>query len=92
MALSISNHKGKFFLKGRLNSSTSRFFIIHFEYLLSINDSVVINVDGLNEIDYDGITAFKTLKAIALNAFKKISVSSKNKNNIFNSFDYNNAA
>jgi len=89
MALSITNHNGTFFLKGKLNSSTSRFFIIHIEYLLSINDSVEINVDGLNEIDFDGITAFEILKSIALKTFKRFSVNSNIK--LFNSIDHNNA-
>jgi len=36
MALQISENKGTFNLQGKINETTSRSLIIHFEYLLSV--------------------------------------------------------
>jgi len=92
MALSILKQNNIYYLKGKLNSSTSRSFIIHFEHIISNNDSVEINVEGINEIDINGVNAFDILKSIALNMSKVLSVSSNHKNEIYNSISFNNAA
>ena len=92
MALSILKKENVFYLKGKLNTSTSRSFIIHFEYLLSNNECIEIDVEELNEIDSVGVKAFSIIKAIALNMSKVLSVSSNHKNEIYNSISFSNAA
>ena len=92
MALSISKQNEVYYLKGNLNTLNTRFFIIQFEYILSVNDCVEINVDGVNELDFNGVIAFEILNAIALNTFKTFSVSSNYNNDIFNSISFINAA
>jgi ABC-type transporter Mla MlaB component len=74
MALKISEKNGTFLLNGTLNSTTSRSFIIHFEYIIEQSQNVVINIDGITEIDYDGLEGIKTLTAIALRQHKMFSV------------------
>ena len=92
MALLISQQNEVYYLKGKLNSTNSRSFIIHFEYLLSITDHVKINVDEVNEYDINGVMAFEILYAIALNNSKNLSVSSNFNNEIFSEISYINAA
>ena len=83
MALSIFKNNEVYHLKGKLNSATSRSFIIHFDYVLSNTDHLVINIDELSGRDINGVKAFEIISAIALNNFKKLSVRSKTKNEIF---------
>ena len=66
MALSILNHSGIFILEGNLCTSTSRSFIIHFEYLINTYKNVTINIDRVKTIDSCGVEALKTLIAISL--------------------------
>lgn len=74
MALQISEKKGLFYLKGKLNNLTSRFFIIYFEYNIEQSKNVTINIDNLDEISRDGLEAINTLTAIALRNHKIFSV------------------
>jgi ABC-type transporter Mla MlaB component len=92
MALSILKKNNIYYLKGKLNTSTSRSFIIQFEHIISNNNCLEINVDGINEIDINGANAIDTIKAIALNMHKVLSVSSNHKNEIYNSISFSNAA
>ena len=51
MTLEISKKNEIFYLNGRLNSSTLKSFITYFEYNLSQNKNVTINIDHVIEID-----------------------------------------
>lgn len=73
MALQILERKGIFYLKGKINCSTVRSFIIHFEHYISQSKSITINIDKVKEIDMSGLNAIKTLMAIALKKQKKFS-------------------
>ena len=66
MALQIFENKGNFELSGVLNTSTSRSFIIHFEYLINTFKNVTVNIEKLKEIDACGVESLKTLIAISL--------------------------
>lgn len=74
MALQITQQNGTFSLKGKLNTNTTRSFIIHFEYIIEQLQNVVVNIDDVTEIDQDGLQGIKTLKAIALRNYKLFSV------------------
>lgn len=65
MSLQIIEKNGVFFLNGKINTTTSRPFLIHFDYLLDTKD-VKVNIDNVTEIDKDGMEAIEILKAIAL--------------------------
>lgn len=66
MALQITQQNGTFLLIGKLNTTTTRSFIIHFEYIIEQCQNVVVNIDEITEIDHDGLEGIKTLTAIAL--------------------------
>ena len=87
MALQITQQNGTFSLSGKLNTTTSRSFVIHFEYIIEQYQNVVINIDGINEIDYDGLEAIKTVTAIALRKHKMFSVIGNGCKDIYQDFN-----
>ncbi|WP_100924950.1 hypothetical protein [Tenacibaculum sp. SZ-18] len=74
MSLQVTQKNGALHLKGRINTSTSRLFIIYLEHYAEKLKNVVINIDKVKEIDRDGIEAIKTVWAIALKKNKKFSI------------------
>ncbi|WNW02512.1 hypothetical protein RRF68_03540 [Tenacibaculum sp. HL-MS23] len=92
MALQISQKNGNFFLNGKLNSTTSRFFIIYFEHNIEQLESVTINIDKVNEISRDGLEAISTLTAIALRNDKLFSVTGYGCKEIYDDFNQMNVA
>ncbi|WP_299136368.1 hypothetical protein [uncultured Tenacibaculum sp.] len=87
MALQITEKKGIFYLKGKINCSTVRSFIIHFEHYILQNRCTTINIDKIKEIDSDGLKAIKTLTAIALRQQKKFSTTGYNTKDIYDDFE-----
>ena len=87
MALQITQQNGTFLLKGKLNTSTSRSFIIHFEYIIEQLQNVVVNIDGISEIDHDGLEGIKTLTAIALRNHKMFSVIGNGCKDVYQDFN-----
>ncbi|WP_299158393.1 STAS domain-containing protein [uncultured Tenacibaculum sp.] len=87
MALQILEKKGIFYLNGRINCSTVRSFIIHFEHYISQSKSITINIDKVKEIDTAGLDAIKTLMAMALKKRKKFSTIGYGCKDIYDHFD-----
>lgn len=87
MALQITQQNGTFLLSGKLNSTTSRSFIIHFEYIIEQQQNVVVNIDGVSEIDHDGLEGIKTVTAIALRNHKMFSVIGNGCKDIYQDFN-----
>lgn len=87
MALQITQQNGTFLVSGKLNTSTTRSFIIHFEYIIEQYQNVILNIDGVSEIDYDGLEGIKTLTAIALRNHKMFSVIGNGCKDIYQDFN-----
>ncbi len=87
MALQIAQQNGTFLVNGQLNSSTTRSFIIHFEYMIEQHENIVVNIDGVYEIDPDGLEGIKTLTAIALRNHKMFSVIGNGCKDIYQDFN-----
>lgn len=87
MALQITQQNETFLLRGKLNSLTTRSFIIHFEYLIEKQENIVVNIDGIAEIDHDGVEGIKTLTAIALRNYKLFSVIGNGCKDIYQDFN-----
>ncbi len=92
MALQITEKKGIFYLKGKINCSTVRSFIIHFEHCILQNRKTTINIDKIKEIDYEGVKAIKTLMAIALRNQKLFAAIGYNAKDVHDRFDSVNVA
>ena len=92
MALQISENKGIFHLEGSLNSSTTRSFIIHFEHIINTIKNVKINIDKIKDIDESGVSAFKTLIAIALRNNKLFYIVGDSSKDIYEDYSYSNVA
>ena len=61
MALQILEQNGTFYLKGKLNTSTSKVFIEHLKHSIKKIKKVIINIENLKEIDVDGLKALNFL-------------------------------
>ncbi|CAM1365581.1 conserved protein of unknown function [Tenacibaculum soleae] len=92
MALQISQKNGKFYLNGKLNSATSRFFITYFKYNLEKHKNVSVNINNLNEISKDGLKAIGTLIEVALKKNKLFSVAGYGCKDIYDHFNDMNVA
>ncbi|WP_299121176.1 STAS domain-containing protein [uncultured Tenacibaculum sp.] len=84
MALQISEKKGIFYLKGKINCTTVKSFVTYFEHYISKNKKTVINLDKIKEIDSDGLNAIKKLRAIAVKNQKIFSTTGNGTKDIFN--------
>ncbi|CAL2082156.1 hypothetical protein LNI90_05520 [Tenacibaculum dicentrarchi] len=92
MALQITGRNGKFYLKGKLNNSTSQFFVTYFEHFITKNKKVIIKIDKVNEITKDGLKAINTLISVALKKGKIFSVIGYGAKEIYDHFDKINVA
>ncbi len=92
MALQISEKKGTFYLKGKLNCSTVRSFIIHFEHCIEHCNTIVLNIDKVKEIDASGLGAIQTLMAIALRKHKMFTTIGYGSKDIYDHFSDLNVA
>ncbi|WP_274473992.1 STAS domain-containing protein [Mangrovimonas aestuarii] len=61
MALEIVNHNEAFEVKGSLNKSNVKKFQSHFKSILKRNNRIVINIDELENVDSEGVSAFEDL-------------------------------
>ncbi len=86
MALKILENKGVFYLKGKINNTTTRDFIIHFDYVLDATENVMINVDKIDEIDAEGVEAIRTLMRIAEKNNKTFSIVTHCDKEIYDNF------
>lgn len=86
MTLQIIPNNGTFHLQGNLTKSTTRSFIIQFEYLVQNIKNVTINNDRISKIDKNGVEAIKTLMAIALRNGNEFSVVGKGSKDIYEDF------
>jgi anti-anti-sigma regulatory factor len=86
MALQILENNGVFELEGPLNTTTSRFFIIYFEYIINTLKSVTVNIEKVNAMDASGAESLKTLLAIALRTNKKFLIIGNGSNDIYNDY------
>ncbi|CAL2064737.1 hypothetical protein [Tenacibaculum sp. 190524A05c] len=89
MALQVTHTNGTVYLEGRINSATARLFIIRAEHFVEQLKNLTINVNKVNEIDRDGIEAFKTVWSIALRNNKKLKITGLNNTKIFSQFGLN---
>jgi ABC-type transporter Mla MlaB component len=92
MALQVLENNGIFHLKGNLNATTSRFFIIHFEHLIETFKNVTVNIEKVKEIDANGVAAFKILYANALRKHKMFSIIGYGCKDIYDEFNYSQVA
>lgn len=87
MALQITDQNGTFLVNGQLNSSTTQSFIIHFEEVIELHHTIVINIDGVTEIDENGLDGIKSLIAIAVQNQKMFSVIGNGCKDIYQDFN-----
>lgn len=87
MALQITKTKGVFYLKGKINSSTVRFFVNYFEHSILHRKKITINLNEIKEIDSDGLNAIKKLMVMALKYKKTFSAVGYNAKDIYDHFE-----
>ena len=92
MALQISENKGTFHLKGSVNVTTTRSFIIYFEHMINNINNVKVDIDNIKEIDESGVEAFKTLIAISLRNNKFFLIVGDGSKNFYSDYSFSNVA
>lgn len=74
MALQIIEKNNTYYLKGSMNQNTSEGVILYFENLIRAFQKVIVNIDGVQEIDKNGVTVFKKLFSNAFQMKKEFLV------------------
>ncbi|WP_435415304.1 hypothetical protein [Polaribacter aestuariivivens] len=92
MSLQISEQNGTFHLNGKLNASTLNFFNTYFEYNLSQEKSIVVNIDKVIEIDKNGVEAFRNFTKNAFLNQKVFQIVGNGCKEIYDDFNQTNVA
>lgn len=92
MALQITQKNGTFYLKGKLNNSTSKFFIVFFDFNIKRKKEVIINIDNLDEITKDGLNAINILTEKSKRTAKVFSIIGLGCKEIYDHFEEINVA
>ena len=87
MALQIIQQNGIFYVGGKINTATTKNFMVHFDYILENNDRVVINIDQVDEIDNEGIKALEVLTKIAVKNNKSFIITGNRSKDIVDAID-----
>jgi hypothetical protein len=74
MSLEILKNNEKFYLHGKLNTTTLNYFTTYFESNLQEIHKVTLNIDNVIEIDEDALNEIKELARITLLKEKKFSI------------------
>ena len=74
MALKLKHQDNIFFVEGIVNPSTIKGFKSHLEFLLLFWQSVTLNMDGVESIDYNGIQVLREIYTNSLIVNKKFRV------------------
>lgn len=92
MALTITQQESIFLVEGTINATTANQFKNHLEFLLLYSKALTINIDGLQAIDINGMNTLRDLHTTALIQNKKFSIVGYGCKEIYDDFQYNNAA
>lgn len=92
MALTIKHENNTFLVVGTINVLTVKQFKNHLEFLLSYNKILTINIDGVTEIDSNGMRALRDLQTTALIKKKVFSIVGFGCKEIYDDFQLINAA
>ncbi len=92
MALKIKDNNGTFFINGSINASTVKQFKNHIEFLILYTKELTLNIDGVKNIDSNGMRVFRELYTTALISNKDFYVVGNGCKDIFNDFKSNLAA
>ena len=78
MALSIKKSLNLFKVTGKLNTSTARNFKTHFVIALNSLDELIIDLNGVTEIDHDGMEVIRLIYDYSQDWNKPFSIVGKN--------------
>lgn len=65
MALIIKGTQDEYVVQGEINSTTSESLFSHFEYLLTLNKTLTINIGRVTQIDQNGVGSLIKLLSFA---------------------------
>lgn len=92
MSLQISEQNGMFLLNGKINSSTLNFFNTYFDYNVSQEKSIIVNIDKVIEIDRAGLESFRNFTKNAILNHKVFSIVGNGCKEIYDDFNQTNVA
>jgi len=92
MALKIKQNNDTFFIEGSINAGTVKQFKNHLEFLMFYTRGLTINIDGVKEIDANGMKVLRALSATALINNKPFEIIGYGSKEIYDDLQYHNAA
>ena len=92
MSLQITEQNGTFYLNGRINTSTLNFFNTYFNYNLSQQKNIIVNIDRVVEIDKAGLESFRFFIKNAILSQKVFSIVGYGCKEIYDDFNQTNVA
>ena len=92
MLLEIKFEAEEIDIVGHLTKTTVSKFQDSFHKILNHQERVVINIQGLKEIDRDGVNAIAKLHNFSLNSGKKLSIVGTGCKELYQHFNSNDAA
>ena len=92
MALKITEQNGTFFAEGTINSSTAESFKNHLQSLLTVQKSLVLNIDAVVKIDTNGLLALYKIYKNALIYNFDFKITGERSLELFEQFNYSNVA
>ncbi len=88
MALTIKERNGAFCVKGGINAATVNSFKTHFNYILDTYGNLTLDIDGVTEIDANGMSALRTLYINAYLKKQDFSIIGYGCKEIYDDFEY----
>lgn len=85
MALTIKENHGVYSVVGSLNATTATNFQMYFENILNTSDTLTIDIENIEEIDYNGVNAIKILYVNAKTTDKHLLIIGNVSEHIYNS-------
>lgn len=74
MALQILENKGNFYVQGKIVGKNVKALQAHFEYVLENKEQVTININNVDEIDFEGVCALTEIYKKALLSKKDFTI------------------
>ncbi|WP_282135676.1 STAS domain-containing protein [Seonamhaeicola maritimus] len=87
MSLKITEKEGTFYLDGSINTLTSSLLENHFTHLLYLNNELTINIEGVNEINSNGVSTLLDLYFKASKNNKRLWFTGYGSKDIYNQYN-----
>lgn len=92
MTLRIKKTNGIFYLEGNVNAKSAAFLKQQLESIVENVKNVILNINGVNEIDNNGLEVFKEMYLNALRYNRAFLITGHGCGSIYDEFKFDDAA